>query len=555
MQNNNNGPAPTGTHQVFNQPEPLQGHNLYAGDDALKESVIRYGGHWGEDDLQRYGEICGRPEWIEHGFQANTHRPEFESHDRVGNRIDQVNYHPAYHQLMQLAKSEGLHASPWTDPQPGAHIVRAAKYYLHSQLESGHCCPVTMTFACLPALQKNPVIAAAWLPKITEQAYDHSDRPYFEKPALTIGMGMTEKQGGSDVRSNTSQATPSPGETAGLYTIRGHKWFLSAPMCDGFLMLAQTAGGLSCFLVPRWRPDGSKNPIEIQRLKDKAGNVANASSEVELRNAVGWLVGDEGAGIKTIIEMVALTRFDCMIGSAAAQRQATLQAIYHAQHRNAFGKKLSAQPLMQNVLADLQLEVEGSLALSMRMAQALDHPNEEHQRHLLRLGAAVGKYWICKRTPHHNYEAMECLGGNGLIENFITARLYRDAPVNAIWEGSGNIQALDILRTRHKEPEILDSWIDEVAQSAGSDLCFDRALTHLKAELSKDNDLEYRARDIADQLALTMQAHLLIQGSPAPVADAFIQSRLHRHNSHSVGTIPLGADLDLLIERGNPLNG
>nr|WP_010131252.1 acyl-CoA dehydrogenase family protein [Microbulbifer agarilyticus] len=555
MEKNNNGPAQTGTHQVFNQPEALQGHNLYAGDNALKEAVIRFGGHWGEDDLQRYGEICGRPEWIERGFQANAHKPEFEPHDRVGNRIDQVNYHPAYHQLMQLAKSEGLHSSPWTHPQPGAHIVRAAKYYLHSQLESGHCCPVTMTFACLPALQKNPVVAANWLPKITAQSYDHSNRPYLEKPALTIGMGMTEKQGGSDVRSNTSQAQPTPGEAAGLYTIRGHKWFLSAPMCDGFLMLAQSAGGLSCFLVPRWRPDGSKNTIEIQRLKHKAGNVANASSEVELRDAVGWLVGNEGAGIKTIIEMVALTRFDCMIGSAAAQRQATLQAIYHAQHRSAFGKKLSAQPLMQNVLADLQLEVEGSLALSMRMAQALDHPGEVHQRHLLRLGAAVGKYWICKRTPNHNYEAMECLGGNGLIENFITARLYRDAPVNAIWEGSGNIQALDILRTKHKEPEVLDSWIDELTQSAGSDLCFDRALTHLKAELNKDNDMEYRARDIADQLALTMQAHLLIQGSPAPVADAFIQSRLHRHNSHSVGTIPLGANLELLIERGNPLSG
>ncbi|WP_226702322.1 acyl-CoA dehydrogenase family protein [Microbulbifer elongatus] len=538
------------THTVVNQPRPLQGHNLYAGDTALREAVTRNGGHGGEDDLQRYGEVCGRPEWIERGFQANHYKPEFEPHDRVGNRIDQVNYHPAYHQLMQLAKSEGLHSSPWTDPKPGAHVVRAAKYYLHSQVESGHCCPITMTFAAVPSINLTPALAKEWLPKITDRGYDPSNRPHTEKAALTIGMGMTEKQGGSDVRANSTTATPL-GD--GSYELVGHKWFTSAPMCDAFLMLAQTDAGLSCFLVPRWRPDGSKNPIQVQRLKDKAGNVSNASSEIELRGALGWLVGEEGRGVPAIIEMVAATRFDCMIGSSAGQRQATLQAIYHASQRSAFGKTLIDQPLMQNVLADLQLELEGSVAMTMRIAQAMDHLDDERQKLLMRLGTAVGKYWICKRTPHHAYEAMECLGGNGVIENFITARLYRDAPINAIWEGSGNIQALDVLRALTKTPAVITNWYDELEGSTGSHPLYDKAVTNLKDELSKFENIEYRARYVVDQMALTMQSHLLIQGGNSAVAEGFITSRLGTQGISNTGTLPASIDVKSIIGRGNPL--
>ncbi|WP_237067268.1 acyl-CoA dehydrogenase family protein [Microbulbifer guangxiensis] len=540
------------THEVFNQAPSLAGHNLYAGDHALRDAVRHFGGHWAEDDLQRYGEVCGRPEMIQRGYDANEFKPIFESHDRVGNRVDLVRYHPAYHQLMQLALSEGLHSAPWTDPGPGAHVARAAKYYLHCQLEAGHGCPVTMTFASVPSIRLAPRLAEEWLPKITARSYDPSNRPYTEKAQLTIGMAMTEKQGGSDVRANTTTAAPVGDDS---YELTGHKWFTSAPMCDAFLMLAQSPKGLSCFLVPRWRPDGSKNPIQVQRLKNKAGNVSNASSEIELRGALGWLVGEEGRGVNAIIEMVATTRFDCMIGSAGGQRQAVVQAVHHAAHRSAFGRPLIEQPLMQNVLADLQLEVEGSVAMTMRMARAMDHPDSEHERMLMRLGAAVGKYWICKRTPHHAYEAMECLGGNGVIENFITARLYRDAPINAIWEGSGNIQALDVLRAIGKTPAILNHWFDELSESAGADPSLDKAIRSLRKQLTDRDQIEYRARHLVDQMALTMQAHLLVQGGNSAVAEAFIASRLLPRSAHNTGTLPRGVDLERLVERGDPGRG
>ncbi len=539
------------THIVNNQTPPLCGHNLYAGDQALRDSVHFYGGHWAEEDLQRYGEVCGRPEMIERGYAANEFKPILESHDRIGNRIDLVRYHPSYHQLMQLALSEGLHSSPWSAPRNGANIARAAKYYLHCQLEAGHGCPITMTFASIPSIKLNPKIAEEWTPKILSRGYDGSNRPYFEKYSLTIGMGMTEKQGGSDVRANTTTAVPT-GD--GTYELLGHKWFMSAPMCDGFLVLAQAPGGLSCFLVPRWRPDGSKNQLQIQRLKVKSGNVSNASSEVEFRGALGWLLSEEGQGINAIIKMVAITRFDCMVGSSGGQRQAVMQAIYHTSQREAFGKKLIAQPLMQNVLADLQLEVEGSVALTMRMALAMDHEDQEHEKMLLRLGSAVGKYWICKRSPHHAYEAMECLGGNGVIENFITARLYRDAPINAIWEGSGNIQALDVLRAITKTPSVVNHWLDEMATSIGIDTRFDKAIDSLKKELADLDQFEYRARGIVDQMAITMQTHLLLQAGNQSVSDAFIRSRLETRGAHSSGSLPKGIDLKTLINRGDPLS-
>lgn len=539
------------THEVFNQPSALEGHNLYQSDVAVQEMVARYGGGRDSADLVRYGALCGQPDIIELGFQANAFPPRFDTHDRFGHRSDQVHYQPAYHQLMKMALSEGLHSTPWTNPGAGAHVMRAAQYYLHSQVESGHCCPVTMTFAAVPTLQRTPAIAEAWLPKVLARDYDPRNVPDREKSALTIGMGMTEKQGGSDVRANTTRAWPigsgGPGEA---YELVGHKWFLSAPMCDAFLMLAQAEGGLSCFLVPRWRPDGSKNPLQVQRLKDKMGNVSNASSEVELRGALGYLVGEEGRGVPAIIEMVSMTRFDCMVGSAAAQRQAVLQALHHASQRAAFGRTLADQPLMQNVLADLQLELEGSLAISFRVAQALDQQDDPAQQLFARLGTAVGKYWICKRTPHHAYEAMEVIGGSGVMENCIMPRLYRDAPINAIWEGSGNVQALDVLRALAKTPAVLDNWLQELAVRSGKDARLDRAVARLQDAFRDTADAEYRARHLVDQLSLTMQAALLVDHAPQAVAEAFIASRLGEGGDRQYGTLPRGIDVKAIMARG-----
>jgi putative acyl-CoA dehydrogenase len=413
-----------------------------------------------------------------------------------------------------------------------------------------------MTFASVPALHKMPAVAVQWLPKILACAYDPRNVGHEQKTAVTIGMGMTEKQGGSDVRANTTQALPLGGEEPGtVYELVGHKWFLSAPMCDAFLMLAQTPAGLSCFLVPRWRPDGSKNPVQIQRLKNKLGNVSNASSEVELRGALGWLVGEEGRGVPAIIEMVAMTRFDCMVGSSAGQRQAVAQAVHHAAHRSAFGKKLLEQPLMRNVLADLQLEVEGSLALTFRMARALDSQDQEQEKLLARLGAAVGKYWICKRTPAHAYEAMECLGGNGVSEDFMLARLYREAPINAIWEGSGNIQALDVLRAIGKTPAVLDAWFAETGKALGQVAELDQAVIRLKIALTDSHNAEYRARWLVEQLALTLQASLLLQAGNTAVAEAFIRSRLGGAGTRNYGSLPIDVDSGAIIGRANPSVG
>jgi putative acyl-CoA dehydrogenase len=454
---------------------------------------------------------------------------------------------------MSMALTAGIHSGPWVAPRAGAHAARAALVYMQAQVDAGHGCPLTMTFASVPTLKLAPAIAREWLPKVLANAYDPRNVPYAQKAALTIGMGMTEKQGGSDVRANTTRAIPQGSDDLGdTYELDGHKWFTSAPMCDAFLMLAQAPAGLTCFLVPRWRPDGRKNGIELQRLKPKVGNVSNASSEIELANAFGWRVGDEGRGVRTIIEMVAMTRFDCMLGSAASQRQGVAQAIHHATYRRAFGETLIHQPLMRNVLADLQLEVEGSLAFALRMAQALDRSEDDGERRLLRVGLPVGKYWICKRSPQHAYEAMECLGGNGVIEEFITARLYRDAPINAIWEGSGNIQALDVLRALAKTPDVLDAWLAELGKGLGTNATLDGAVDRLKAELDSAEEVEYRARDLIDQLALTMQASLLVQGGNTAVATAFIASRLRSRSDRSYGSLPRGLDIESIIARGDP---
>jgi len=541
------------THEVFNQVPPLVDFNAFDGDTALKEGVARAGAAWAIPQLSEYGARTGSAEVTRWGFEANEFKPRLASHDRHGHRVDLVEYHESYHRLMAMALQAGLHSAPWVAPGPGAHVARAARVYLQAQVDAGHGCPVTMTFAAVPALATTPALARDWLPRVLANDYDPRDVPNAEKKAVTIGMGMTEKQGGSDVRANTTTAFAlGAGGPAEAYELIGHKWFTSAPMCDAFLMLAQARGGLSCFLVPRWRPDGSRNPVEVQRLKNKLGNVSNASSEIELRGALGWMVGDEGRGVKTIIEMVAMTRYDCMLGSSASQRQGVAQAIHHAAHRSAFGKTLLRQPLMRNVLADLQLEVEGSLALALRMARALDDPQDARERLLLRIGLPVGKYWICKRSPSHACEAMECLGGNGVIEDFITARLYRDAPINAIWEGSGNVQALDVLRALAKAPDVLDAWFVELDKGRGQHEALDAALVRLKAQLTDMTDAEYRARDLVDALALTMQASLLVQAGNDAVAGAFVASRLSARGDRSYGTLPRGLDIDAIIARGNP---
>lgn len=539
------------THEVFNQPPALENYNLYKSDAALQEAIKREGAGWAKEEVSTFGALAGRRDIIELGFKANANKPEFHSHDRFGHRIDEVEYHDAYHQLMQIAVENGLHSSPWADPKPGAQVARAAKYYLHTQVEAAHGCPITMTFAAVPALQHQPDLAKLWVPKIIAPHYDGRNVPDSEKRGLTIGMAMTEKQGGSDVRANTTRAYAVGKEGPGqAYELVGHKWFVSAPMCDAFLVLAQTDKGVSCFLLPRWRPDGSKNPLQIQRLKNKMGNVANASSEAELRGALAWMVGEEGRGVRTIIEMVAMTRYDCMIGSSAGQRQAAVQALHHCQHRAAFGAKLADQPLMQNVLADLALESEAAMTLTMRMARAMDNLNDEHEKLLTRIAVPVGKYWICKRSANHAYEAMECIGGSGVMEDCIMPRLYREAPINAIWEGSGNIQCLDVLRAISRQPDVLDAYFTELKAAQGGNKYLDRAMARLTDGFADTRDMEYRARSIVDQLALTLQGALLVQHAPNNLSDAFCASRLGDQPHGNYGTLPQGVDVEALIARG-----
>ncbi len=542
------------THRVENQPPALENYNSYAADRALQEGVKRESGSEDDAPLKTFGQWAGSSEAIALGFDANRYPPQLMTHDRQGHRVDWVEFHPAYHRLMQTSVEHGLHASPWRCPKPGAHVNRAARYFLQAQVEAGHGCPITMTFAALPALRHQPSLLVEWGDKITAPHYDPRNIPYFEKQGVTLGMAMTEKQGGSDVRLNSTRAYPidqgGPGEA---YELVGHKWFVSAPMCDAFLVLAQAPGGLSCFLLPRWRPDGSKNPLHIQQLKRKMGNVSNASSETELRGAFAWMVGDEGRGVRTIIEMVAMTRYDCMIGSAAGMRQATAQAIHHASHRHAFGARLSEQPLMQNVLADLAIESEAATTLMLRMARAMDHQDNEHERLLSRIATPVGKYWICKRTPHHAYEAMEVIGGSGVMETHMMPRLFRESPINAIWEGSGNVQCLDILRAIEKQPEVLDAFFAEIALSKGANEHLDRFIHNLKREMQDTQALQYRARQLADGMALALQGALLVQHAPAYVADAFCAGRLTDRSGLNTGTLPTGLDCAAIIERARPV--
>jgi putative acyl-CoA dehydrogenase len=536
------------THEVQNQPAALENYNMFSGDRVLREAVAREGGSWADNRLTEFGARAGGAETLQLGQLANRFPPDFDSHDRFGRRVDQVNFHPAYHALMTQAIEAGLHSSPWTDPKPGAHVARAAGFFMQSQVEAGHGCPITMTFASVPALKLEPNLAGKWINKITARSYDPRNMPPEQKSGLTVGMAMTEKQGGSDVRANTTRAVPIGG---GAYELVGHKYFVSAPMCDLFMVLAQAPGGLSCFLLPRWRPDGSRNALQIQRLKRKMGNQSNASSETELRGALAWLVGEEGRGVATIIEMVAMTRFDCMIGSSAGMRMAAAQALHHCAQRSAFGRKLIEQPLMQNVLADLALESEAATTLTLRMARAMDHRDRESEDLLVRLVTAVGKYWICKRTPNHAYEAMECIGGSGVMEDGPMPRLFRESPINAIWEGSGNVQCLDVLRAIGKNPLVLHALFAEI-ELAGNPL-LDRHLAALKMDLADPADAEFRARDLVDRMATALQASLLLRHAPDFVAEAFCRSRLDAAGQHHYGALPRGSDCRRIIERAMPV--
>jgi putative acyl-CoA dehydrogenase len=539
------------THEVFNQAPPLVGHDT-AADAALLEGVEREGAGWALDEIHELGRLAGSEEAQAWGRLAERVPPRLHTHDRYGRRVDEVEYVPAYHQLMETAVSHGTHAAPWADERPGAHVARAAKFYTWN-VDAGHGCPISMTYAVVPALRANPELAAKFEPLLTNRVYDFGLRDPETKRGLIAGMSMTEKQGGSDVRANTTTATPIAGEP-GAYVIRGHKWFTSAPMSDMFLTLAQAPGGLSCFLLPRVLPGGEANPIRFMRLKDKLGNKSNASSEIEYDDATGWLVGEEGRGVKTIVEMVNMTRLDCVIGSAMGMRSALVQATHHAQHRSAFGKLLIDQPAMRNVLADLAVESEAATTAMMRLAGANDRAirGDEGEAALRRLALAATKYYVCKRGPAVAGEALECLGGNGYTEDFDLARIYRELPLLSIWEGSGNVAALDALRAIGREPHTLDAFFTEAELAAGSDRRYDDALELLKKELTTFDDIELRARRVVELIAVVFQAGLLLRHAPSAVADAFCASRLGRDWGSAFGTLPAGLDLAPILERAAP---
>ncbi len=533
------------THEVFNQVPPLTGYDA-ADDPALLDGLVREGADWATEEVHELGRLSGSAEAQEWGRQADENKPVLHTHDRYGHRIDEVEFHPAWHELMRVSITHGLHSRAWTGPA-GAHVARTAKVYTW-RADAGHTCPISMTHAVVPALRHNPGLAAAYEPLLTSEVYDFGLRPPLTKQGILAGMSMTEKQGGSDVRTNTSRAVPQPD---GSYLLTGHKWFTSAPMCDIFLVLAQAPAGLTCFLLPRVLPDGTLNPMRLQRLKDKLGNRSNASSEVEYENAVVWRVGEEGRGVRTIIEMVNMTRLDCVTGSAAGMRQGVIQAAHHTAHRQAFGGYLIDQPLMRNVLADLAIESEAATTLMLRLAGASDRGETSFKR----LALAVGKYWVCKRAPSHAAEALECLGGNGYVEDSGMPRLFRESPLNSIWEGSGNVAALDVLRAMAKEPETVEAFFGEVTQAAGADSRLDEALAGLRRELGDLDGIEGRARRIVERMALVLQGSLLVRHGHPAVADAFCVSRLDGDWGRAFGTLPSGVDLSAIIERARPKVG
>ncbi|UOB14620.1 acyl-CoA dehydrogenase family protein [Streptomyces sp. HP-A2021] len=540
------GPA---THDVTNQAPPLAPYDA-SEDTALLEGLRREGAGWAAEDLRRLGRQAGSVQAQEWADLANRHEPELRTHDRYGNRVDEVEFHPSWHHLMRTAIAGGLAASPWADDRAGAHVARTAGGLVWGHTEAGHGCPTSMTYAAVPALRRQPELAKVYEPLLTSREYEPGLRVPTEKRGLLAGMGMTEKQGGSDVRTNTTTATPT--SEPGVYTLRGHKWFTSAPMCDVFLVLAQAPGGLSCFLVPRVLPDGTRNTFRIQRLKDKLGNRSNASSEPEFDRTVAWLVGPEGQGVKTIIEMVNCTRLDCVMMSAALMRKSLVEAGHHARHRSAFGARLVDQPLMRNVLSDLALESEAATTLTLRLAGAADRAirGDAQETAFRRIATAVGKYWVTKRGPAFTAEALECLGGNGYVEDSGMPRHYREAPLLSIWEGSGNVNALDVLRALSREPGTAEALISEFALARGADARLDAAVTRLKNRLSEAS--QTTARRLVEEMALTLQASLLVRYAPPAVADAFCATRLGGDWGHAFGTLPEGAGLGAIVERALP---
>jgi putative acyl-CoA dehydrogenase len=532
------------THEVLNQPPPLTDFDV-ADDPALLDALAREGADWALPAVRELGQLAGSAQAREWGRLANEHPPRLHTHDRYGNRLDEVEFHPAWHSLMQVAVSHGLHAAPWASARPGAHVARAAGFYVWGSAEAGHTCPISMTYAVVPALRHAPALAAVYEPLLTAPVYDPGTRPPLTKQGLLAGMSMTEKQGGSDVRAGTTRAVPA---SDGSYRLTGHKWFTSAPMGDLFLVLAQAPAGLSCFLLVR-----DQNDLWFPRLKDKLGNRSNASAEVEYDGAAAQLVGDEGRGIQTIIDMVNMTRLDCVLGTATLLRSAVVAAAHHCRYRSAFGRPLVSQPAMANVLADLAVESEAATVAAFRLAGATDRAvrGDAPETAFRRLALAATKYWVCKRAPGHTAEALECLGGNGYIEDSGMPRLYREAPLSSIWEGSGNVAALDALRAIRREPESVDALFAELALAAGADRRVDGAVLELKDTLAGVPD-EGQARRVAERIALVLQASLLIRyGNPA-VADAFCATRLGGDWGHAYGTLPPGLDLPAILERATP---
>ena len=534
-----------------NQAPPLVGHNVVTADRALVEAVTRHGSEDVVADLAPLGDEAGSAEAREHGILANENHPRLTPYDRYGNRIDEVQFHPSWHWLMERAVGHGLAAAPWEQQQDGAphaHVRRAAGFMAWSHTEPGHGCPISMTYAAVPALRADEAIAKEWTPLLASTTYDPGVRAPASKRGALAGMGMTEKQGGSDVRSNVTEARPTSG---GEYTLHGHKWFTSAPMNDVFLVLAQAEGGVTCFVVPRVLADGTRNQLDVVRLKDKLGNRSNASSELEFDGTVAQRLGDEGRGVRTIIEMVAATRLDCVLGSTSLMRRSLSEASWHAAHRSAFGSLLADKPLMQNVLADLAVETEAATALAMRLAAAVDNPNDPHEAALRRIALPLAKFWVCQRTPFMVAEALECLGGNGYVEESVLPLLYREAPLNSVWEGSGNVNALDVLRALSREPEALAAWITEVGFARGGDARLDRAVDETLAMLGDAATLEVSARRLAGRMAACLQGALLVRFAPPEVADAFCASRLGTSYDGVFGALE-SADLKAIVERATP---
>ncbi|HEX2128026.1 MAG TPA: acyl-CoA dehydrogenase family protein [Solirubrobacterales bacterium] len=549
-------PVAHATHEVTNQATPLENYNAFEADRVMVEAVRREGAEWAEDRAREAGAFGGSARAIRWGVEANENPPRLKTHDRFGHRIDEVEFHPAWHELMAEGVRLGVHALPWREPQPGAHVARAAMFIGFGHAEAGVGCPLSMTYSVIPALRKQPELAEEWEPRFLSLNYDGQLRPAPDKPGALCGMGMTEKQGGSDVRANTTAAVPMNGGGPGAeYAITGHKWFMSAPMCDAFLVLAQAPGGLSCFLLPRFTPDGERNRIHIQRLKDKLGNRSNASSEVEFRGAWARLVGEEGRGVPTIIEMVNHTRLDCSLGAAGGMRWGTANAIHHASQRSTFGKLLIDQPLMQNVLADLAVESEAATIAAMRLARSYDEAaaGDEGAQSFKRIANAVIKYWTTKRAPMHAAEALECFGGNGYVEESGMPRLFRESPLNSIWEGSGNVQCLDVLRGMAKSPHSVEAFFGEVGEAAGADARLDAATAELREELTDLEAIESRARRVVEWMALVLQGSLLVRFGDEAVADAFCASRLGGDAGRAFGTLPAGTDFRRIIERHAPL--